>query len=309
MNKRIGVISIVFLLFLSACVTINVQQPATPTGVTSEPVVNTPQATLPPTTAPGLTEDVLRNSEFLSTTLNTPIKMVNGEFSGTVDGVQLRAHIMPEIQSGDLNGDGVNDAALLLAENTGGTGTFVSLVVVFSQDGKFKQAPGIYIDDRPIVNSMSIADGKVKIDVLVHGPNDPMVSPSQPELQEYSLVNETLFMTKLNSTLSGGGERMITIDTPVRGEEIGATVRVTGSMPIAPFENTLLLKVLDGTGKELLNTAFMVQAAEPGAPATFDNTIALPAVTAGSTVVLILQESSMANGMPLAVNSVILKMK
>jgi hypothetical protein len=310
MNKKIGGISTVFLLFLSACVTINVQQPApTSTETAGTPILSTPPAAPNSTSEPALTEEALRNSEFLSPTLNTPIKMVNGEFSGTVGGVSLRAEILPEIQFGDLNRDGMKDAALLLAENTGGTGTFVSLVVIFSQEGKFKQAPGIYIDDRPIINSISIADGKIKIDLLVHGPNDPLASPSQAELQEYTLVKENVILTKLNSLLSGGGERSITIDAPAVGEEIGSSVRVSGSMPIAPFENTLLLKVLDNSGGELLNSAFMVQAAEPVSPATFDNTVALPAIPAGSTVVLILQESSMANGMPLAVNSVILKTK
>ncbi len=310
MNQRTGAFSIVLLLFLTACVTVNVQQEnPTATSAAGIPAMNTPEVGLLPTSAPGLSEEVLRNSEFLSPALNAPIRLVNGEFSGTVNGVNLNASIQPGIQFGDLNGDGVNDAALLLSENTGGTGTFVSLVAVFSRNGKFQQAAGVTIDDRPIINSIAIADGKIKIDVLVHGPNDPMVNPTQAEKREYRLVDENLILTKLNSILSGGTERTIQIDTPVEGEEIGTSVRVTGSMAIAPFENTLLVQLLDNTGREVFNSAFLVQATDMGQPATFDNTLSLPALPSGSTVVLVLKESSMANGQPLTINSVILKVK
>lgn len=308
MHKRISAFWLVLMLFLTACVTINVQQEnptATPGAVL--PATNTPEVGLPPTSAPGLSEELLRNSEFLSPAMNVPIRLVDGEFSGSVNGVELKTSIRPGVQFGDLNDDGVDDAALLLSENMGGTGTFVSLVVIFSQDGKFKQAPGITIDDRPVINSIAIGDNKVKIDVLVHGPNDPMVNPTQAELREYTLVDETLILTKLNSILGGGTQRTIEIDTPAAGEEIGTSVRVSGSMAIAPFENTLLVQLLDNTGKELYRSAFMVTAADIGQPATFDNTLTLPALPSGLKVILVLQESSMADGSPLTINSVILK--
>lgn len=310
MNKKLYTLSLAFLLILTACVTINVQQEnPTATAGAASPATLTPEVGLPPTNAPELTEEVLRNSEFLSPMLNAPIRLVNGEFSGSVNGVELRASIQPGIQFGDLNGDGVDDAALLLSENTGGTGTFVSLVVIFSQSGKFKQAPGMTIDDRPVINSMSITDGKVKLDVLVHGPNDPMISPTQAELRECTLVDENLILTKLNSILSGGTQRSIQIDAPAAGEEIGSSVRVTGSMAIAPFENTLLIQLLDNTGKEVFSSAFMVQAADVGQPATFDNTLTIPALPSGSKVILVLQELSMADGRPLMIDTVILKIK
>jgi hypothetical protein len=79
----------------------------------------------------------------------------------------------------------------------------------------------------------------------------------------------------MNTALSEGGERSIVIDTPTAGEQVNGLVRVTGSMPIAPFENTLLLQILDSNRNELFTSAFMVQAADMGQPATFDNTISL----------------------------------
>ncbi len=308
--KRGKLFSVFLLLFLSSCVSINFQQPlSTPISNVETTVAEIQAATAIPSKAAGLTDEVLRNSEFLSPTLGKAIRLRDGTFSGMVDGIELTATLEPGIQFGDLNNDGVNDAALLLAENTGGTGTFVSLIVIFSKVGKYQQAPGITIDDRPIIESMSISQGKVLVKGFVHGPNDPMISPTQGMTQEYSLVGDNLFLTRMNTALSGGGERLIEIMTPQNGEQVSGSVRVTGSMPIAPFENTLRIQILDANKNELYSSAFMVQAEDMGQPATFDNSIPLPDLVPGSTVVLVLQESSMADGSPLAINSVILHIK
>lgn len=308
--KRFRIFSVVLLLLISSCVSINLQQPeSTSIEIVETAILVTPETTTIPLQATGLTEEALRNSEFLSPSLGKAVKLVEGTFTGTVDGIELQATLQPGIQFGDLNGDGVDDAALLLAENTGGTGTFVSLIVIFSKNGKFQQAPGVTIDDRPIIDSITISEGKVQVKGFVHAPNDVMINPTQGMTQEYSLVGDNLFLTRMNTALSGGGERSIIIDTPANGEQVSGSVRISGSMPIAPFENTLLFQILDENMNELYKSAFMVQAADMGQPATFDNTIPLPALSSGSTVVLLLQESSMADGSPLAINSVILYVK
>jgi len=307
--KRYRLLSIAVLLLLSSCVNINLQQTEPTPNVIVETALPTQEVTNIPAQAAGLTEAVLLNSEYLSPSQGKAIKLVEGKFSGLVDGVELSASIEPGIQFGDLNGDGVDDAALLLAENTGGTGTFVSMIVIFSKDGKFQQAPGVTIDDRPIIDSMVISEGKVQVKGYVHGPNDAMINPTQGVTQEYTLVGENLFLTRLNSAISSGGERAIVIDAPVEGEQVSGSVRVSGSMPIAPFENTLLLQILDANRNELYSSAFIVQAADIGQPATFDNTIPLPAISSGSTVVLLLKELSMADGSPLTISSVIFTIK
>lgn len=40
---------------------------------------------------------------------------------------------------GDLNGDGINDAAVVLATNTGGSGVFIILATVLNDGGKPRQ--------------------------------------------------------------------------------------------------------------------------------------------------------------------------
>ena len=296
------------VLFLAGCVNINLStnvpnppQPTLPPPVTLEP-------TSPPV-AQGLTEEVLRNSTFLSPQMGVPVTLVDGKFSGEVNGSPLNVVMQPGVQFGNLNSDQVPDAALLLAEDMGGSGTFVSLVVVYSNGSNFKQAPGVLIEDRPIINSIGIMDGVVKIDAILHGPNDPMANPTQGVEEEFSLVDKKIFLTRLTSAIQGGGEHMIQIDSPVDGTPVSGSVQLSGAMPIGPFENNLVLTISDAASGLLLQEGFMVNAADMGAPATFSNVITLPVVPSGTHLVVTLSELSMANGMPLAIDSVVLVVK
>lgn len=299
------------LVFLMGCVTINLPPQATsmPTvdsGV--RPTVALPSATLPVITQTeppqGLTEEVLRNSEFLSPLMGVPVKLVDGKYSGEFNGSPLNVSMEPGVEFGDLNRDGVDDAALLLAEDSGGSGVFVSLVAVYSESGKFRQAAGVLINDRPIINALDVVDGVVKFEGFIHGPNDPMVNPTQGVKQEYTILGGKLFMTHMTSTITGGGEHIIIIDSPQDGDEVSGSVRLIGSMPIGPFENNLALQVIDPRTGQLLQKGFMVDAPDMGAPATFDSEIQLPGVASGTELLVILSELSMADGSPMALSAV-----
>lgn len=251
-----------------------------------------------------LSEERLWNADYLSPLLQAPITLVNGAFSGMIDGTELNVTAQPGIAYGDLNGDGIEDAAIVLAENTGGSGVFVSLVVIYSDAGQYAQAAGVVIDDRPIIDSVAIEGSVVKLQALVHAPNDPMVNPTTRISAEYSLRGGRLINTRLSSTFVGGGEHAIYIDTPRDGEGVSGSLRVTGSMPIAPFENNLSLLISDPLSGQLLHEGFMVQAEDMGAPAAFDNSVELPDVPAGTEILLLLSELSMADGTPMALDSI-----
>ncbi len=256
-----------------------------------------------------LSEERLQNAEYLSPLLQVPFTLVDGAFSGVVDSTELNAVVQPGIAYGDLNNDGIEEAAFVLAENSGGSGVFNSLLAVYSDAGQYTQAQGVIIDDRPVIDSVSIEDGVVKVQALVHAPNDAMVNPTTRMSAEYSLWGSKLVQTRLSSTFAGGGEHAIYIDMPRDGESVSGSLRVTGSMPIAPFENNLSLLISDPLSGQLLHEGFLVQAEDMGAPATFDNTVVLPDVAAGKQILLVLSELSMADGTPMALDAVWLSVK
>ena len=237
------------LVLISGCITVNLGNTA-PTPDSDLPTQPAPTVETAEPTPPqaGLTEDTLFNMQYLSPMLQVPVQLVNGEFSGVVDGVELTAKVRPEIVFGDLNHDGVNDAALLLSENTGGSGIFVSLFVVYSKGDRFKQAPAVMIDDRPIIDQVAVENGMVRLTGLIHGPNDPMVNPTTSFSAEYKLFGERLVQTRFESAFEGGEWHAINIESPDDQEEFSGSVRLVGNMPIGPFENNLSLTITDPAG-------------------------------------------------------------
>jgi len=75
-----------------------------------------------------------------------------------------------------------------LAENGGGSGVFVSLVVFLSHENGFSQSQAALIDDRAQVNRVAVTTGKISVDALIHGANDAMASPSLHVLETYQLM-------------------------------------------------------------------------------------------------------------------------
>jgi heat shock protein HslJ len=97
------------------------------------------------------------------------------------------------VATGDLNGDGIPDAAVVLATNSGGSGVFIDLAVVVVEDGQPVNVAITPLGDRVQINSLTIQDGQIVVDMVVQGPDDPMCCPTQQvvetyELQGYELV-------------------------------------------------------------------------------------------------------------------------
>lgn len=73
--------------------------------------------------------------------------------------------------AGDLNGDGQIDVAAVLTHDGGGSGTFFYLAVV-QHDGT--PVAAAFLGDRIAVQNVRIVDGKVSVDLLTRGAEDPM---------------------------------------------------------------------------------------------------------------------------------------
>ena len=151
--------------------------------------------------------------------------------------------MLDTVAFGDLNGDGIGDAAIILVENGGGSGEFESVVAVLDPGGVPTQAGQAQLGDRVRINSMAINSGMIELDTLVQGPNDPMCCPSLPETQSFRMVGNTLWLTRLTSRTPDNQERSITINAPADGAQVTNPFTVSGSVTIAPFENTLAYRV------------------------------------------------------------------
>lgn len=138
-----------------------------------------------------LTEKQLANATYEGI-YDGPVTLNDGEFLGDpfVEGGASRPSLQlvdDFLVRGDVNGDGVDEAVVLLAESSGGSGTFIYLSVVGQRDGKLLNMGTVPLGDRVQVRQSEIRDGVVSIDVVQAGPDDPACCPSEAATREWRL--------------------------------------------------------------------------------------------------------------------------
>ena len=90
---------------------------------------------------------------------------------------------------GDFNHDGLKDAAVIITENTGGNSDWYTLAFLINNGTKLVHKASVDLDDRAVINSMREKEGKVLIDMYVHGPDDSRGGPSKRVKNLYRYVN------------------------------------------------------------------------------------------------------------------------
>lgn len=81
------------------------------------------------------------------------------------------------IASGDVTGDGIDDAVVFVAESGGGSGSIVYLILV-ERDGKgVKNTATASIGDRTQIRSAVIDQGVITLELVQHSDVDPMCCP------------------------------------------------------------------------------------------------------------------------------------
>ena len=126
-----------------------------------------------------------------------PVQLTEGTYTGEpfVEAGASRPTVMfvdQFVAYGDLNGDGVGDAAVILAENSGGSGVFVYLVAVINQDGTPVNVATQLLGDRVDLKSVIIKDGEIVVNMITQGPDDPFCCPTMEVTQSYRLEGDQL---------------------------------------------------------------------------------------------------------------------
>lgn len=75
---------------------------------------------------------------------------------------------------GDLDGDGDEDAALILAQQPGGSGTFYYVAAAVNENGSFPGTNAVFLGDRIAPQGLSIRNGQVVADYADRRPDEPM---------------------------------------------------------------------------------------------------------------------------------------
>ena len=105
---------------------------------------------------------------------------------------ELVIRLTGKIAFGDLNGDGVEDAAVILVSDPGGSGTFYELAAVINREGKAKYGASFLLGDRVKVEEIDIRSGHIVVKIVIHDRTDPRCCPSLRVEQEYVLQGDEL---------------------------------------------------------------------------------------------------------------------
>jgi hypothetical protein len=241
--------------------------------------------------------------------------LVDGTYQSGTDTSQpgyFQATMSDKVAFGDLNGDGLGDAAVSIGISMGGTGVFEYVVAMLNQDGQPVQAGYYYVDDRARIDAMAITDLRIVADAMVHGPNDPMCCPTlavQTSLQLPLDTGPLLWLAHQTSEIVPGAFREITISSPEPGIGVDNTCTINGDVTIAPFENNLVYHVYDMYLNELAVGPLMVDAPDMGAPGTFELNLDLSSVNYSGPIFITISDLSPADGAILAMDSIILILK
>jgi hypothetical protein len=145
-----------------------------------------PPATTSQATAASIIPD-LKSAEYpLDLSPTGSVQLKDGLFEGAPaapgSATRLTVRLGDMLATGDINGDGTEDAAVILIADPGGSGTFSYLAVVLNQQQKPGAAASIFLGDRIIIEALSIQAGMIRVSFLDHDPGQPMASP--PSIEE-----------------------------------------------------------------------------------------------------------------------------
>jgi heat shock protein HslJ len=83
------------------------------------------------------------------------------------------------VARGDLDGDGTDEAAVVLTTNFGGTGVFHYVAIVDQEGEENRNLATQLIGDRVQLRDMRIEEGYVVLDLVRAGPGDPSCCPTE----------------------------------------------------------------------------------------------------------------------------------
>jgi len=195
--------------------------------------------------------------------IDGPVTLTDGAWEGEpyTPGAAVRpvVELAPDfVLLGDLDGDGRDEAAVLLEASTGGTGHFLHLAVIAQTPGGPRNLATAMVGDRVDVRDGRIAGGRIVLDLVRHGPGDAACCPTELATTGWRLQGDVLASAGAD-TVTG----ILSLDT------IGGTTwvlqRWDRGQP-APDEPRITLRYEDGQfrGTSGCNRYFAaVTAAEP----------------------------------------------
>ncbi|MGB8213002.1 MAG: hypothetical protein WCE68_05535 [Anaerolineales bacterium] len=145
------------------------------------------------TPIPPLTLDLLKNAEYRYPGEERRVRLIDGFYqeSNGIANTSLRLWEQP-IAFADLNGDGVEDAIVILDYNPGGAMGFPTLVIVLNQGGTLYDAAEAGLGDRTKIKNIRVDGKTITLDVVTHQPGDGLCCPTLDAIWQFRFESNKL---------------------------------------------------------------------------------------------------------------------
>ncbi|MCB0155274.1 MAG: hypothetical protein KDF65_10800, partial [Anaerolineae bacterium] len=97
-----------------------------------------------------------------------------------------------QVAYGDLDGDGQEEAVVIVVSDPNGSAIFHDLAVVAEQDGAPAHVASAALPDPVVLKEVDVEDGLIKVVMDTLGPGDGQCCPSQHTVSFYGLQNGVL---------------------------------------------------------------------------------------------------------------------
>jgi heat shock protein HslJ len=126
-----------------------------------------------------------------------PVTLTNGRYEGEpfVPEGAARPRVQfaePLYIIGDLDGDGMQEAAGFLTESSGGSGGYTYLAIVDTDNGYYKNVATRNLGDRTMVRALRFEQGALELDVVAAGPKEAACCPSLKVHETYRYIGGKL---------------------------------------------------------------------------------------------------------------------
>jgi hypothetical protein len=201
------------------------------------------------------------------------IRLVDGQFeaqSATGSATKEKTLVFGEPEIGDLDGDGIEDAAVVLVHDPGGSGMFYYIAAALQRNGKYHGTNAVLLGDRAAPQGIRIGNGVIVVNYADRRPEESMTTPPSSAKSMYLTVEgATLAAVKpleegeqvLEGWVTIGPEVRTFVpcskqkalwllgDSPALNEIMGAyRAALRGSKPDAPLFMTLAGKTAMAPG-------------------------------------------------------------
>lgn len=149
-------------------------------------------AAMPAHAADALVLPALKAAAYRVEGLERRVRLVDGRWAGRASpasaqpGPTLRL-AFDFAARGDLDGDGREDAVVVLLHEPGGSGVFVHLAVLSERKGRAVNVATQLLGDRVQVRELRIAAGRLEADLVEAGPGDPVCCPTRTVRRAWTL--------------------------------------------------------------------------------------------------------------------------